>query len=112
MELGAMSNNWLEELQAHVLGRVLFDYVDPDVDETLDINYDVAYIQPGIIALSANTEAADIKLLQCTWLACSNEDKQVIWEFQLLLWCSNALLCCACTTLVCICTVVVCQWHV
>ena len=65
-----------------LVGRLFFDYVSNDVNNE-DIDYSVAYVQPGLITLPDPISDSYTNFLKVHWFAATHGDKSIPFENQL-----------------------------
>ena len=64
------------EVNAILLGRVLFDYNNPADIVAYDLNYGTAYIQPGIVTFPTPLQKSN-NFVKCVWFECSSPNSEV-----------------------------------
>ena len=77
------------EVNAILLGRVLFDYNNPADIVAYDLNYGTAYIQPGIVTFPTPLQKSN-NFVKCVWFECSSPNSEV--QVPLKSTCSSSIL--------------------
>ena len=71
------------KVEALLMGRVLFDWVEPNNDKNLEIDFKKAYVQPGLVRVPTPINPEETNFLEVIWLQCSDKDVLIPQEVQL-----------------------------
>ena len=67
----------LKKADAILLGRIMFDYADPEDEDNQSISYSKAYVQPGVVTLPFDLDETGDNYLKCFWVPVSSSDGHI-----------------------------------